>query len=64
MKADVLNRMMKVNEPDGYLFLGAAETVVGLTDAFKPVPDRRSLYAPNLALRRVKALAKLAVAQA
>ena len=23
-----------------------AETVVGLTDAFKPVPDRRGLYAP------------------
>jgi len=32
---------------DGYLVLGAAETVVGLTEAFKPVPDRRGLYAPN-----------------
>ena len=26
---------------------GAAETVVGLTDSFKPVNDRRGLYAPN-----------------
>ena len=31
---------------DGYLALGAAETVVGLTDSFRPVPDRRGLYAP------------------
>jgi chemotaxis protein methyltransferase CheR len=28
--------------------LGAAETVVGLTDRFKPVKDRRGLYVPNL----------------
>ena len=34
-------------ERDGFLVLGAAETVVGLTDAFKPVPDKRGLYAPN-----------------
>jgi chemotaxis protein methyltransferase CheR len=27
--------------------LGAAETVVGLTDAFKLVPDKRGLYGPN-----------------
>ena len=32
---------------DGYLVLGAAETVVGLTDRFKMVADRRGLYAPN-----------------
>ena len=29
------------------LALGAAETVVGLTDAFKPHPDKRGLYRPN-----------------
>mgnify|MGYP007068120405 CR=1 FL=1 len=28
----------------GYLVLGAAETVVGLTEAFKPMQDRRGLY--------------------
>ena len=46
-KIDILGRLARVMEPDGYLVLGAAETVVGLTDTFKPVPDRRALYAPN-----------------
>jgi chemotaxis protein methyltransferase CheR len=43
-KVDVLNRMRKQVPDDGFLVLGAAETVVGLTDAFKPVPDKRGLY--------------------
>jgi chemotaxis protein methyltransferase CheR len=46
-KVGVLNRMTRVVERDGYLLLGAAETVVGLTDSFKAVPERRGLYAPN-----------------
>ena len=46
-KVGVLDRMARMVERDGYLVLGAAETVVGLTDSFKPVPDRRGLYAPN-----------------
>jgi chemotaxis protein methyltransferase CheR len=46
-KADVLNRLAKVTASDGYLTLGAAETVVGLTDRFKMVADRRGLYAHN-----------------
>ncbi|EJW10482.1 Chemotaxis protein methyltransferase CheR [Rhodovulum sp. PH10] len=46
-KVDVLERIRKITEPDGFLVLGAAETVVGLTDAFKPVPDQRGVYAPN-----------------
>ena len=33
---------------DGYLVLGAAETVVGLTDSFKMVPENRGLYTPNI----------------
>jgi len=45
-KVDVFSRIARLTAPDGYLVLGAAETVVGLTDAFKPVPDRRGLYAP------------------
>ncbi len=45
-KIGVLNRIARMLEPDGYLVLGAAETVVGLTDAFKPMPDKRGLYAP------------------
>ncbi len=50
-KTQVLNRMAPQIADDGYLVLGAAETVVGLTHAFKPVPDKRGLYAPNLAAR-------------
>ena len=46
-KVDVLDRMARVTAPDGFLALGAAETVVGLTDAFKPMADKRGLYAPN-----------------
>ena len=46
-KIDVFSRIAKVTQPDGYLVLGAAETVVGLTDAFKPLAEQRGLYAPN-----------------
>lgn len=46
-KISVLNRIARQVQPDGFLVLGAAETVVGLTDAFKPVADKRGLYAPN-----------------
>jgi chemotaxis protein methyltransferase CheR len=48
-KVAVLNRIARLLEGDGYLMLGAAETVVGLTEAFKPMPDKRGLYAPNKA---------------
>jgi chemotaxis protein methyltransferase CheR len=47
-KTEVLDRMAQVIAPDGYLALGAAETVVGLTDSFKPFTDKRGIYAPNL----------------
>ncbi len=46
-KVNVFNRLAKIIEPDGFLVLGAAETVVGLTDTFKPCPERRGLYRPN-----------------
>ena len=48
-KVDILGRISKIMAPDGYLVLGAAETVVGLTDAFKPAPERRGLYLPAAA---------------
>ena len=48
-KTKVFSRLARVIEPDGFLMLGAAETVVGLTDTFKPYPDRRGLYIPNVA---------------
>jgi chemotaxis protein methyltransferase CheR len=46
-KVDVLNRLARVTASDGYLVLGAAETVVGLVDSYKVVADQRGLYAPN-----------------
>jgi chemotaxis protein methyltransferase CheR len=55
-KTDVLARLAERMPEDGYLILGAAETVIGLTERFKPVPEKRGLYAPNAAAR-VAALA-------
>jgi chemotaxis protein methyltransferase CheR len=46
-KVGIFQRLAKRMESDGFLALGAAETVVGLTDAFKPHPDKRGLYRPN-----------------
>lgn len=48
-KSSVLERIARITDRQGYLALGAAETVVGLTDSFKPIPDKRGLYAPNVA---------------
>ena len=46
-KVNVLDRLAEVIAGDGYLVLGAAETVVGLTDSFKVCPQSRGLYTPN-----------------
>jgi chemotaxis protein methyltransferase CheR len=46
-KAGVFDRLSKALEPDGILTLGAAESVVGITDAFKSHPEKRGLYRPN-----------------
>jgi chemotaxis protein methyltransferase CheR len=46
-KINIFDRMAKMIEPDGMLMLGAAESVVGITDAFRPYPDKRGLYQPN-----------------
>ncbi|MBV8701619.1 MAG: protein-glutamate O-methyltransferase CheR [Bradyrhizobium sp.] len=46
-KTNIFNRLAKAVEPDGFLVLGAAETVVGLTETFKPFADRRGLYRPS-----------------
>jgi len=55
-KAGIFERLSRMLEPDGTLMLGAAESVVGITDAFRPYPDRRGLYQPN-PLRAVRAFA-------
>lgn len=46
-KSDVLTRMRRVVADDGTLFLGAAETVLGITDKFQPVKGQRGLYTPK-----------------
>jgi chemotaxis protein methyltransferase CheR len=46
-KINIFGRLARKMEADGFLVLGAAETVVGLTDVFKPFPDKRGLYRPS-----------------
>lgn len=46
-KSAVLDRMSKVLANDGTLFLGAAETVLGITEVFRPVRGQRGLYVPS-----------------
>ena len=47
-KTQIFERIARVTEPDGMLMLGAAESVVGITNAFRPYPDKRGLYQPNV----------------
>jgi chemotaxis protein methyltransferase CheR len=53
-KIDILDRVAKVMAGDGYLVLGAAETVIGLTHMFKAVADKRGLYMPSGAADRAE----------
>ena len=48
-KTGIFDRLSKMLDADGVLALGAAESVVGISDAFKPYPERRGLYRPNAA---------------
>ncbi|MCJ2136578.1 protein-glutamate O-methyltransferase CheR [Methylobacterium sp. J-026] len=43
-KSDVLARLAAQLAPEGALLLGAAETVIGLTDRLSPHPKHRGLY--------------------
>jgi chemotaxis protein methyltransferase CheR len=43
-KTDVLSRLRTVLPEDGVLYLGGAETVLGITDKFEPLPNERGLY--------------------
>jgi len=61
-KVSVFKRLARAMPDDGFLALGAAETVVGLTDTFRPIADRRGLYSPNL-LRASPSIVPAAVAQ-
>lgn len=46
-KRDILNRIARQMAPDGFLVLGAAETVIGLTDVFERYPSQMGLYVHN-----------------
>lgn len=46
-KGDILARMRRQMPADGYLVLGSAETVLGITDDFKPDWSHRGLYIPS-----------------
>lgn len=50
-KVRVLNAIARQMAPDGLLYLGGAETTVGLTTDFLPVATERGVYAPNSAGR-------------
>ena len=43
-KAKVLESISKQMPADGMLYLGGAETVLGISDKFKPVPNQRGIY--------------------
>jgi chemotaxis protein methyltransferase CheR len=55
-KIGIFDRLARVLEPDGVLALGASESVVGISDAFRPYPDKRGLYRPS-AVRTARAAA-------
>jgi chemotaxis protein methyltransferase CheR len=46
-KISIFDRLSRMIEADGVLVLGAAESVVGISDAFRPYPERRGLYRVN-----------------
>lgn len=43
-KAQVLSGIADVLEPDGAMYLGGAETVLGISNRFEPVPEQRGAY--------------------
>lgn len=46
-KTSVMERLSECLNPGGYLFLGAAETVIGLTTKLRSVPDARGVFELN-----------------
>jgi chemotaxis protein methyltransferase CheR len=46
-KGIVLENIAQQLPPDGFLYLGGTETILGITDAFKQAPGQRSIYCPT-----------------
>jgi chemotaxis protein methyltransferase CheR len=63
-KTRVLNSLAKMMPEDGFLFLGGAETVLGITDRFQMVPGQRGVYGVATAQRPAAAFPLAAVAGA
>jgi len=57
-KSSILKRIAAQMAPDGFLFLGAAETTIGVSDSFAPVKGKRGLY--QLSSNRDQAAAPVA----
>ena len=43
-KTAILDKISRLMPDDGVLFLGGAETVLGISDKFKPMPGQRGIY--------------------
>jgi len=63
-KTNVLAGIAKTMAPEGFLSLGAAETIFGLTDAFTSEPTRSGVYRKALAGSNPAAVAKVSPAAA
>lgn len=46
-KTKVLESIARIMPPDGVLYLGGAETVLGITDRFRAVEGQRGIYTPS-----------------
>ena len=53
LRRQILDRFATVLRPGGLLVLGAGETVIGQTDAFRPSARYRGLYEPSTTARPV-----------
>ena len=54
-KKNVLERLGAQLAPDGFLFLGGAETVLDITDRFAPSPGQRGVYLPQSSAKSLRA---------
>ena len=61
-KTRVLNGVAKIMPEDGFLFLGGAETVLGITDKFQMLPGQRGVYGVAGAARQATSSFPIAAA--
>jgi chemotaxis protein methyltransferase CheR len=59
-KTQVLDAMSGILAKDGCLFMGAAETVLGISDVFKPVSGHRGVYEMGVTSAAAKSFGKVA----